>query len=518
LFSPKLEYKNSGYIEPISGTDLNNNQIIQFEFVTSAGLWKLPLDPLFASYKVKFTNTKAKEAPAAGTDDKREKTEKLPASLYYDGKDIDNSCGAYLNPNLGPASFFSGAEVEINGVRVTEAAFGQNIYQCLNRAFTSKEIRKRYAGSDAELLPAKSSDAVSKWPAGYAVGTDLLDVGGQTEADSKYLGKRFSIDGAFLLSCPKNLTMLAIQEKKGSGNGSDSVQLYTLLREGTKVCIRLIKTDPGGRNVGNFQGHSTTAGYSSATTMADVVTTTGTGSGSTTTTTKKVGRYLDAEIKFSELNLLYEVYGFANRNKDVLHSTVRYTKDSFRLSTQNLPSGQREVKKSFDVPGGTKLVYLFFPWHFQIYYDPSTKKGTEYMWEFPTNLHNISISLNGRSYRWTKGLTGLRPLDTDATTDKGSALPSYGTRDSSLYYSEQKALGIIDNTFGEIFPKSGQRWKDCLVLEFTEDHLARQNTLQVECLFNSPYSETGRMVACMYVFEEDVVDQRGMWQARKVNS
>ena len=505
-FSPKTDTKSSGFIEPISGTDLNKDHVIQFEFVTMGGYWLLPEDPIFASYKVRFTNQGAVAAPATGADS-RTAVQKVAKSAYYDGTSLELACGAHLNPHLGLAGFFSGAEVTVNGETVSTADYGQNFYQTLNRGFTSKKLRRRYTGSDAELLPKGTETDMEKWPAGYKAGIAMLDVGGATADDSNYIGQRFSIDSAFLLSCPKNLTLLSVNESKGIG--SEAVQAYTLLKPGTKVCIKLFKTDPGGRNVGNYNSHTTTGGYSSSTDM-----------GSTDSTSKKEimpkAKYLEAVLELSQLNIMYEVYNFVDTPKSIAGINIKYTKDSFRLQTQNLPSDQREVKKSFEISGNTKIAYIFFPWHFQLHFDPTTKKATEYMLDFPANLHNITVYLNSRPYRWTNGLTGLADLDTTKTNAASLAKPSYGHSFANLYFKEQSKLGILDNDFNEIFPKVGQRWKDVLVLEFTEDKLEKLNTLRIDCLFDQPYSPAKRMIACMTVFEEDIIDRGGVWM-RKVH-
>lgn len=58
------------------------------------------------------------------------------------------------------------------------------------------------------------------------------------------------------------------------------------------------------------------------------------------------------------------------------------------------------------------------------------------------------------------------------------------------------------------------RWKDVIVLDFSQDKLQEQNTLTIETLYRAPYCPEHRLVTCITVFEEDVIDDRGRWRTR----
>lgn len=478
---PSNAVKTVGMLHPVPGTDVSSAKQIIFEFETTGGYYHFPVDPIFVLGKVKIKNSKFKAGPANdSTQDPRAENEK--AEYIYLASSPDRG---YLNPHLGVASFFSGAEIEVNGLLLKHDLNYQNVYQTFNRSFTSREIRERYAGDMSEILPCLTTE-VSTDP-GYLLGVEMLN----THTGEHAKGLQGGLDGIFLLSGgTKNLTLLSMQEKKGHIN--NDMRQFTLLRPGTKIKIRLNRSFPEGRNVGNYNSHAavdTKSYYCSPDKIKD----------------EEVGSrgYVDAKVELSSVGLVYEKYEFPGLTEEkILGKTVSYTRDAFDTQVYAMTPGLRRFACSFSIPRNTKLAYVAFPLHFQLYFDSTQKKATEYMWTFPENMETLYIKLNGKNLKWEAGLTGLN-----------STSNAYGSADAQLYYKEMVKNGMLDNKYTDIFPYGNrQRWKDVLVLDFMEENLEENNNLTIELLFEgTALSPTGRLVLCQTVHEESITDRGGQW-------
>ena len=138
------------------------------------------------------------------------------------------------------------------------------------------------------------------------------------------------------------------------------------------------------------------------------------------------------------------------------------------------------------------------------------------MWEYPSNLDSITFRLNDRPFRWESGLSGFRVGSVgEAETDLHFAGASYGTRDALIYYDNLVEAGLLDNEYNEIFPRTGRRWKDVIVLDLSEDKLEYSNALHVATKFNTANSPSGKMIVCITVSEETIVDSNGRWSIHR---
>ena len=130
-------------------------------------------------------------------------------------------------------------------------------------------------------------------------------------------------------------------------------------------------------------------------------------------------------------------------------------------------------------------------------------------------MDKIEFRLNDKPFRWEGGLSGFRARSKPETgTGKAFSAAGYGSRDAMIYYRDQLGDGLFDNEFEEIFPRVPGRWKDVIAIEFNEDRLEDNNCLHVTTHFNT-VSPAGKMIACVFVSEETVVDAGGKWSIRR---
>lgn len=439
VISPKFKRQWYSYAEPISGTNLETDSIIVLEIQAESyvGFGK---SSLIVEATCDYDNPNYKEPPADLNDDARTPRQKLKRISSELGDDKES--GAYMHPALGFSGLFRGVEVEINGTKVSEQKFGMNLYQVLNRMFTSKKLRNAYCEQPiADMLPCTSGKEEKS--AGLVAGMQYMNSGAMDPASVVGVGRRVSLDSCFLLGLPKNLTALAVAEAKGLVSESETFD-WSLIRPNSKIVIRLFKHDPVGRNVGNFLGHYDHKYHE----------------GKARLSTDK-GRYLDAKVKIKGVSLLYENYEFENQEKSIMGDVVRYTRDTFDIQIANLQTHERRCTQDFQIMGSCKLAYIAFPMQHSVYFDKSVNMGCEYMFQYPKNMERIRFKLNGVPYRFEDGLTGI---GCPKYTEEGSGdtvkyvtdtdnNPGFGTRDALLFFQEQQRTGCFDNTFEEQFPR-----------------------------------------------------------------
>ena len=528
------------YISPVPGTNVDKDHMIEFDFTVQGGYYSFCHNPIFLSMLVKINNplypkakkkkgddeseggeedggtseadsiAAAKKAEAAkvqaaaklaasiGDDQQcvvkkktRENTDKLYEHYYPSG----GFTGRYLNPLLGASSYFRTAQVEMNGEEIGfETGTMQNVYQVLNRQFCTRSLRKKYTGKEDELLPAGLACNMKKKP-GHVLASSLLNFGGTDKAENaRPFGYRFGMDGCFLLSStPKNLTLLSSMSEKGLTD-PDVHHGFTLLRPGTNVNIKFFKNDPLSMNIGNFFSNSKYTGE-------DAI-------------TDDKSKYTDAEINILEMSLLVEVHEFAGglRESKIFGKVQTYTRDVFKTEMNSLPPQQRTSQMTFRIRAGTKLAYLLFPLDYQIFFDRSTGKGREYLWQFPDNLEKLSLLLDGKPLKYGDGLKNLTP--------KSNAKRVYASKESLMWYNDMISAGVIDNTYEEMVPPDPamETWKDVIVIEFIEDEILTDKSLTLDLIFEGPkFSPKRRMVLLMTVLEQDVIDRGGKWSSKIVS-
>ena len=271
--------------------------------------------------------------------------------IEYQTADGSKDDGHYMNPLLGATSFFEGAEVQLNGTRLDQDLFGQNMFQILNRSFTTKRIRKLYTDNEHEMLPVTGVTAalVNEQP-GYKAGRQLLNSGSTDVAKANYRGYRCSIDGCFLLSAPKSLSLMSLAESKGVDIGED-VKNYTLIRPGTHVIVRLNKARPLGKNLGNYKAHEGSYCKEAALKADD----------------SKTKMWRDPVINIRSINLLYEVLSYASLTPEqIMGKIYKYNRDRYRIQVETLDSGTRMDNTTFTFSDTTKMCYILYPWQFQV--------------------------------------------------------------------------------------------------------------------------------------------------------
>ena len=152
---PTAKQKTIYTLSPVCGTNLDTARTIDFECVTNGGFWKFVENPCFLKAKIKADNNSFVAAPKDGAAENRSALQKLESQRYY----VDGEYALYMHPLLNAASFFDQVEVEINGVQMTRCSLenGNNIYQVLNRAFCTMDIRKAYTKNEFEMLPSSNA-------------------------------------------------------------------------------------------------------------------------------------------------------------------------------------------------------------------------------------------------------------------------------------------------------------------------------------------------------------------------
>ena len=527
--NPRLDSSKTLYICPVPGTNVDRDHMIEFDFQVQGGFYSFSPNPIYMSMLVKIDNPLFPTPPAADDSSGSSDSNPAPDAAAKTAADIaaaaaaagdDSQCvvkkktrenndkkfkhyypsggftGRYLNPLLGASSYFRTAQVELNGEEIGgEMGTMQNVYQVLNRQFCTKSLRKKYTGKEEELLPAGLPCYMKKKP-GHILASSMLNFGGTDKRENaRAYGYRFAMDGCFLLSStPKNLTVLSTMSEKGMKD-PDVRHGFTLLRPGTNVNIKFFKNDPISMNIGNFFSHPK---YSTADNI-----------------TEDKKKYKDAEVTILEMCLLVEVHEFAGglRESKIFGKVQTYTRDIFKTEMNSLPPEQRTCQMTFRIRAGTKVAYLLFPFDFQIYYDPSTGKGREYCWRFPSNLEKLSLKLDGKNLKFGDGLTNL-------SAKASNAKRIYATRDSLMWYNDMISSGVIDNTYEEMVPPDSttETWKDVVVMEFIEDEVLTDKSLTLDLIFEGPkFSPKRRMVLLMSVLEEDVVDRAGKWSSKIVS-
>ena len=485
---PTAKYKRTDTLRPVSGTNLATARTITFECVTTGGFWKFDENPCFVTAKIKADNNLYVEKPK-DADDTRDEMGKLDSQRYY----VAEEYALYMNPLLNAASFFDKVEVEINGTPMTMCTLenGNNVYQVLNRAFCTMDIRKAYTKNEYEMLPSKNKKAAADSPdqvhPSYKEAEKLVTnvEKSASETSQQPRGYRFSVDGCFPLSCsPKNLTSLSVLQKKGVVTDAKNNH-WTFFRPGTRIKITFHRPNPLGAFLGNLQADA--ADYNS-----------------TTVESSNVKKWLNPTISISEFVLYYKVFDFPDSvSENIFPSDLRYTRDVFHFQMTQLPAGIRDPSVNFTLHKGTKIAYIFFPWQFQIYFDQPQHKGCEFRWTFPANMSKILILCDGKPLKWREGLSGLVHEQAHR-----------GQRDCMAYYEEATQSGIFDNKYEEIFPPPGlPRWKDVLVLEFVEDPVKIDKKIVVYMLYEGTnnLSPEGKFVSCITVKEENIWDRNGKW-------
>ena len=413
--------------------------------------------------------------------------------------------GAYINPLLGMSALFSHAEIIIHGNDLPQPMQHNAVYQCLNRAFTTKEIRKLYTGSSDEPLPTKDylDDAV------FQRAAKLLDSGGSEYTHRQ--GFRISMDGVFLLGAPKSLSVLSVLEKS-SASRTDEKLRWPPLRPDTPVICRLHKQRPRGKLFGNLLSlqngvYMKKSGTLHTTPEGFIV------------KHPKYG-YLEVKPEIVDIKLVLEKRDYIRRQSDhtpsktervklssqIFPDRMVYTRDVFKTLVSALNSGERRTINSFTLPEKTKICYIIFPKFWQIFWTESLSKASEMAWSFPEGCEMINIKINGNPYKYDYGLR-------DLTNSESEKRP----KDALLYYHDLANLGLIDNDFEDIFPPEGvMPWKQVLALSFLEDEVTNgPATLEVEMLFNgAKLSPTDRQVMALFTVEEDIVDSgNGRWHS-----
>ncbi len=408
--------------------------------------------------------------------------------------------GLWVNPLLSGAAFFSHAEVCLNGTTLP-ADFQQASlasYSICNRAFTTKKIRKLYCGSEGEPLPCEDE---TKDP--FFVKAAKRFQGGSYTDGSKCTEKgfRLSLDSTFLLSAPKNLTTLSVLNASNAER-TNARLTYPLIRNGTKVTIRLFKNQPGGKNFGNLLAIRDKKYFDAQGTR-----------------NSQMYGFLDPEVIITKCHLVVNYRHFLQRQSDktptgeektrissvIFPPTMKYVKDTFKTQIMTLGQGERVVRCPFTIPKGTRISYTYFPLHYQQYFSDYASKGTNYMLTYPDHVKSIKVFVEGKSFRFKslKNLTSEHP---------------WNEPDCHDFYQHCVDSGIYDNEFDEIFPGGNkQRWKDCIVMDFFEQEVKNALNCVFELEFEGPnLSPPGRLAVSMYVVEEAIIDDRGNWRQERV--
>lgn len=436
---------------------------------------------------VSYINPVYVAPPAQGVEDERTPVQKreyitIAARSKTDAETGDNiRQGPILYPELGASSFFSSVSMDIDNCPISmEDMRFQPLYQTHARKFSTEKVRTLAYGPEAAnlLVPTKNlhEDAT------YDEAEQAVDSGSEVRSRARPAGARFGFEGCFLLGAPKNLTLCSM-EQRGVNNH------WTFLPPGTTVSIRLARADPQHAKVGWMMQHGGEDMAPAPLTLA-----------------QDELKFPKMKIEITELSLLYEAYDFDRLNFSFPgpDKSLKFYHDGFVTGSSNLMPSTRICTNTFSIPDGTKMLYISYVHHFQIYFDPASGKGNFYKTVFPPNLKKVTFKINEEIVFWPDGLEGL--IGDDA---------AYGSSGAKTLYKFYQDRNMTDRPFETFFPKTahGSPCDQTLALPVGELKLEGNSTLTLVSKFGSKLSPaSGMFVTCVCVTEKVTEKLKGVWK------
>ena len=450
-------------IEPVAGTDLNNERFIVYEMATGPTEFAILSNlPFYASYRLNYN-------PAGGA--ANQKSAPLDIISTYKNEylaildettneiqvtkpgipnaEVKNMC--YINNALGPACFFSHYEATINGYNLLESSNlsgFQYLYQALNRFFATKDDLVKTFGEDLGTLIDKSSQRDFKDPSPELIKT-LKST--QFSTSTSWKTRTFGFDG-FPLFGPRNFALAKLMGSNVSKNQ------YAILPPNTTLIVKLFLTEA--------MWHRMEFPLESFTYMSNAP-----------TEVPNIPVYFNnPKIEFDKLTLRYTSMKISN--KEVLNkcykTSLHYFTDLINFQQFTVPVKQAFTRHNVLLKKHCKSIIITFPKTWQLYNMSKPNKHQCARFTFPRYLENVKLIMPGNEVLgYTQGY---------ANFGEGS----YNSQIPQAYYQSLIDANVIDCSYDSMFPEDEYdnktiSFRQAIFVDLTQRKIEQDTQMAIEC-------------------------------------